>query len=192
MANFLTLLLITGVCVVLQYPQLQDMTIWDVRLIHSGEWWRIVTGNFTHTNRYHLAMNMAALWLMSYLFSPSAKSLVVLLLINSAAIGIALESSDLTQYAGLSGVLHGIFVYYAGMEIYQGRRSSWLLLIGVVGKIAYEQVYGASPVTAELIGARVAIQAHLAGGLCGGIAVIVMLIKRHLSAKQIIKQKGIH
>ncbi len=85
-------------------------------------------------------------------------------------------------YVGLSGTLHGLFAYYALNEALNGRRSSWLLVLGVIGKVGWEQWFGASASTAELIGARIATEAHLAG-LVGGLLLAAghFFLRRKLS-----------
>ncbi|KUI99897.1 membrane protein [Vibrio sp. MEBiC08052] len=144
------------------------MLVWDKQAITQGQWWRIVTGNFTHTNTTHLAMNLIALWLITLIFRPSVRALWQQLLLLSLLIGIGLFWSDLDFYVGLSGTLHGLFASFALSEALQGRKSSWLLVVGVCGKVIWEQCFGASEATQALIEAPVAIQAHLLG-LAGGL-----------------------
>jgi rhomboid family GlyGly-CTERM serine protease len=169
MRLYLTLLVISLILALLQVPALQPLAEWNAELIRQGQWWRILTGNFTHTNLPHLGMNLLALWVVGYLFQPPAKSLLIALSIVSVSVGTAILFSTMQTYVGLSGSLHGIFAYYALDEALNGRKSSWVLVAGVIAKIGWEQLYGASPETANLIGARVAIEAHLAGGVAGGI-----------------------
>lgn len=97
--------------------------------------------------------------------SPSATSYAILLLIISLGVGTGLLFSSIPIYLGLSGSLHGLFAFYALSEALQGRKSSWLLLAGVVIKVIWEMTQGASVATAELIDARVAVEAHLTGVL---------------------------
>lgn len=167
MNRYLLLASVTIISVLFQLPTIQDLVIWDAALIRAGQWWRIISGNFTHTNTYHLLMNMVALWIISTIFRPQARSLATLLLLLSMSTGISLLASDLGRYAGLSGVLHGLFTCYAAHELCQGRKSSGLLLLGVVTKVGYEQWFGAAESTARLIGARIATDAHLAGVIAG-------------------------
>ena len=108
------------------------------------------------------------------MFKPTARQLLIPLLLTSLAVGVMILASDMQSYIGLSGTLHGLFAYYALNEALNGRRSSWLLVLGVIGKVAWEQWFGASASTAELIGARVATEAHLAG-LISGLLLSVML-----------------
>ncbi|TXZ85806.1 rhombosortase, partial [Vibrio cholerae] len=114
------------------------------------------------------------LWIISFVFKPTARQLLIPLLLISLAVGVMILASDMQSYVGLSGTLHGLFAYYALNEALNGRRSSWLLVLGVIGKVAWELWFGASASTAELIGARVATEAHLAG-LISGLLLSVML-----------------
>ncbi|WP_413284031.1 rhombosortase [Vibrio sp. MA40-2] len=170
-------IVVTIICAIFQLPAIQSSVIWNSDLIHHGQWWRILSGNLTHTNVAHLIMNTLALWLLCYLFKPSYKKFSVILISLCLVVGMGLLMSTLQIYAGLSGVLHGIFVYFTLCEIINRRKSSWLLLAGIVIKIAYEQIYGASISTAELINARVAIEAHLIGTIAGtGLAMITFCL----------------
>ncbi len=121
-------------------------------------------------------MNLAGLWIISYLFQPSKKQLVLALLVISLVTGIALLFSSIQIYVGLSGTLHGLFGLFALSEALNGRRSSWLLVLGLIAKIAWEQLIGPSSTTGELINARVAIEAHLAGALAGGFMAVLLFI----------------
>ncbi|CAK2851011.1 membrane hypothetical protein [Vibrio crassostreae] len=121
-------------------------------------------------------MNLAGLWIISYLFQPSNKQLVLALLVISLVTGIALLFSSIQIYVGLSGTLHGLFGLFALSEALNGRRSSWLLVLGLIAKIAWEQLIGPSSTTGELINARVAIEAHLAGALAGGFISIASFL----------------
>ena len=173
------LVIVTALCVLFQLPDIQSTVIWNIDDIHQGHWWRILTGNFTHTNLIHLAMNVGALWIMAFLFRPTSCSLAGVLLTSGFTVGaFLLFSSNLYSYAGLSGILHGIFAYYSLNEALSGRRSSWLLVIGVIAKIGYEQFYGASAETARLIGAQVATEAHLFGGISGLLLAVVIHLRQ--------------
>ena len=163
-------------CVLFQLEPVQAWVVWDNNAIADGQWWRILTGNFSHTNYPHLVMNLAGLWIISYLFQPSKKQLVVALLVISLVTGLALLLSSIQVYVGLSGTLHGLFGLFALREALNGRKSSWLLVLGLVAKVAWEQLIGPSSTTGELINARVAIEAHLAGALTGGSMAIISFL----------------
>ncbi|MCF7495498.1 rhombosortase [Vibrio sp. L5-1] len=161
-------------CVLFQFEPIQAWVVWDSNAIAEGQWWRILTGNFSHTNYSHLLMNLAGLWIISYLFQPYKKRLIGALLFISLITGLALLLTDIHIYVGLSGTLHGLFGLFALNEALNGRRSSWLLVLGLIAKIAWEQLVGPSSTTGELINARVAIEAHLAGAIAGGFMVLVL------------------
>ena len=163
-------------CVIFQLEPVQAWVIWDKSAIVDGQWWRILTGNFSHTNYSHLLMNLAGLWVISYLFQPTRKQLISALILISLVTGLALLLSSIQVYVGLSGTLHGLFGLFALREALNGRKSSWLLVLGLVAKIAWEQLVGPSSTTGELINARVAIEAHLAGTLTGGSMAIISFL----------------
>lgn len=121
-------------------------------------------------------MNLAGLWIISYLFQPNKKQLLSALLFISLVTGFALLLSSIQIYVGLSGTLHGLFGLFALREALNGRNSSWLLVFGLIVKIAWEQFVGPSSTTGELINARVAIEAHLAGALAGGFTAVVLFV----------------
>lgn len=124
-------------------------------------------------------MNLAGLWIICYLFQPTRKQLISALALNSLVTGLALLLSSIQVYVGLSGTLHGLFGLFALREALNGRNSSWLLVVGLIAKIAWEQLVGPSSTTGELINARIAIEAHLAGALAGGsMAIISSLMSR--------------
>jgi len=166
---YLLLSVISLLCLGLQFEPLQSGMAWTSAGIQHGQWWRILTGNFTHTNFAHLAMNLAGLWVISYIFRPATRQLMTALLFIGMVVGVSNLFSEMTSYVGLSGVLHGVFACFALSEALNGRRSSWLLVLGVMAKVVWEHTVGPSEETSALIGARVAIEAHLAGML-GGIA----------------------
>ena len=166
MRLFLLLVVISLICLCVQFEPLANLTYWQNELIEQGQWWRILTGNFTHTNWIHLTMNILGLWVISYLFRPNPKSLICVLLIVSLSVGILNLTTSMNSYVGLSGTLHGIFAYYALCESLYGRKVAgyWL---GVLVKTVWEMTIGASQTTSELINAAVAVESHLFGVLTG-------------------------
>ncbi|MCW8334663.1 rhombosortase [Vibrio paucivorans] len=168
------LLLATSlICLALQFEPMQAYAAWNIHSIADGQWWRILTGNFTHTNFAHLGMNLAGLWVICYLFKPSAKTLLFALVILSLFVGVGNIFTDMTTYVGLSGALHGLFGYFALQEVLQGRKGSLLLVAGLIAKVLWEHLIGASESTSAMINAKVAIEAHLSGSL-GGFALALL------------------
>lgn len=118
-------------------------------------------------------MNVIALWIIALIFKPKAQHYFIITLLIILGVGVGLIATTLEQYVGLSGALHGIFVYFALVECFRGRRSSWLLVTGVIAKVLWEQFVGPSSYTQALIQAPVAIQAHLIGLIWGGIVAVI-------------------
>ena len=161
--------LIAIVAILAQIPVIHHWMTWDRADIEAGQWWRIVTGNLTHTNVPHLAMNLAALAALTLLHRHyyRVRSLVMLMWCMMVAIGIAMFWSPFSWYAGLSGVLHGLFVWGVIRDIQNKVPLGWVMLVGVIAKLAYEAYSGGDSMTAQLIDAGVAYQAHLAGSAVG-------------------------
>ncbi len=157
-----------------------DFFVYQKQLLGQGEIWRLFTGHFLHTNIYHLLLNLAALimlWLLhGRFYSTLNYTALFLLTALITSLGLYYFSPDLQQYVGLSGVLHGVFVFGALMDIRAKDKTGYLLFIGVWLKIAHEQIYGASTDISALIAASVAVDAHLWGTLGGLLFSIIYLL----------------
>jgi len=153
--------------------------VYQRHLISKGEIWRLISGHFLHTNGYHLLLNLAALFMLWALhgrfYSIKIYSALFLLCSLFTSAGIYYFEPRLIQYVGLSGVLHGVFVFGALMDINAKDKTGYLLFLGVWLKIAHEQFYGASTDVSNLIEANVAVNAHLWGAL-GGLLFSVMYL----------------
>ncbi|MEZ6993429.1 MULTISPECIES: rhombosortase [unclassified Aeromonas] len=146
----------------------------DRTLIAQGEGWRIITGNLAHTNLWHLLLNLSGLCVLYSLFREYLTGcrlpllpLLLLLLGSAVGLGIWWWCPQTQWYMGLSGALHGLFVWGALQDIRYRRHSGWLMLAGVAIKLGVDfYSAGESPVSA-LIGARVHIESHLIGSGAG-------------------------
>ena len=143
----------------------------DRDLIDKGEGWRIITGNLAHTNGWHLLLNLSGLAVLYSLFREylTGWRLPVLLLLLGTAVGLGIWwwCPQTQWYMGLSGLLHGLFVWGAMQHIRSRRYSGWLMLLGIVIKLGLDfYSAGESPVSA-LIGARVHIESHRIGSAAG-------------------------
>lgn len=150
-------------------------------LFINGEFWRGFTGHFLHTNFNHYALNISAvvlLWaLHGQYYNLINYSLVFIVSAITTTFGVYLYSPEITQYVGLSGILHGVFIWGAIKDIEHKEKTGVILLIAVIGKVVYEQLYGASDNVASLISANVAIDAHLWGMIGGGVVGLFSLFK---------------
>jgi len=139
-----------------------------------GQWWRLISGNFVHLSWEHLLMNLAGLVLIWILLSRllTTTQWLIVILTGSLAVGLGLLAFNpqLDWYVGLSGMLHGMFVVGLINNIRRGYRLEWLLLLGLVLKLLWEQVYGAMPGSTNLAGGAVIVDAHLYGAIAGLLA----------------------
>lgn len=146
----------------------------DRDLVAQGEIWLMFTGHIAHMGWSHWLLNMAGLAIVAVFFSAhtsfSRWVIVVLVSMVSINIGIWYWITDLRTYVGLSGVLHGLFLYGALREIRFYPLSGYVLTIILLGKLGYEFLYGALPGSEDMAGGRVLTEAHLLGAI-GGILV---------------------
>lgn len=151
--------------------------------ITQGELWRVFSGNLLHTNHWHLLMNLGGLWAVMFLhhfhYSFKGASALFIGLCILEGLGLWCFYPELKGYVGLSGVLHGLFAYGAVADIQKGMKSGYLLLIGVIAKVGYEQLFGASTDVTEMIGARVATEAHLVGLISGLFCIVAVSAVNH-------------
>lgn len=157
--------------------ELQDLLAFDRGAVTGGAYWRLLTAAFVHSGPAHLALNCAGvvvLWLLSgehYTFWRYVTVLAVSALL--ACTGMLLFVPGIEIYFGLSGALHGIFVWGVLVEFRREWKINLLLLAGLVAKLVLEQVSGATRDVEMLIGVAVASEAHVFGAiggvLCRGI-----------------------
>nr|WP_279386895.1 rhombosortase [Parashewanella curva] len=155
----------------LNTPFIEDSLAYQRPEISHGELWRIVTGNLLHSNHWHLLMNLGGLWVILSLHDMHYTRKGVWALFAALCVleglGLYLFYPSTIGYVGLSGVLHGLFAFGAIMDIQAKMRTGWLLFIGVILKVAHEQIYGASSDVAAMINAPVATESHLIGMISG-------------------------
>lgn len=151
--------------------QISSIFVYQHDLITQGQLWRLLSGHFFHTNGVHLLLNLSGLLLLwalhGHFYTIKNYSLLFLSSAIICSLGLYFLSPNIQQYVGLSGVLHGIFVFGAIKDIADNDKTGYFLFIGVWLKVAHEQYYGASQDVASLIEANVAIDAHLWGAVGG-------------------------
>jgi rhomboid family GlyGly-CTERM serine protease len=161
--------------------------VYQRNLITEGEIWRLLSGHLLHTNGYHLLLNLAALFMLWALHGRfyNIRNYTILFLWCSitTSVGIYYFDPTLIQYVGLSGVLHGVFVFGALMDINAKDKTGYLLFLGVWLKITHEQFYGASNDVSNLIEASVAVNAHLWGALGGLVFSIIYIYRLHIKLR---------
>ncbi|MEO3866432.1 rhombosortase [Rheinheimera fenheensis] len=149
--------------------------------LEQGQLWRTISGHLLHANHWHLLLNLAGLLLVLLLHGRyfCAHQLLLQWLVFALAISalLYLFSSNIYSYVGLSGVLHAMLTLGAIKDVQHAERSGYLLLAGLIAKVAYEQWQGPDAELTCLIGADVAIDAHLYGVISGVLVAILLYIK---------------
>ncbi len=143
----------------------------DRELISAGEYWRLISANFLHTNWPHFLLNVAGFVLVLWLFRGAIRGgalsvvFVAVLLSNTLLLWLCVPS--LHYYVGFSGALHGM-VFALG-TVMLARQP--LFTVGVLGvfviKLWFEQLEGGATPMVQVIEAPIAVDAHLLGGVAG-------------------------
>ncbi|MCK5001994.1 MAG: rhombosortase [Gammaproteobacteria bacterium] len=151
---------------------------YDQALIDNGHYWLLLSGNIVHLNWAHWGLNIAGLTIVAFFFSSygSVFHWLFVILVSAVFVGVGLYwfNPDVSTYVGLSGVLHGLFIYGGLREIRVYPASGYALLFILIGKLIWEVVYGAVPGSEELTAGRVVTDAHLYGAIGGGLAAVLL------------------
>jgi len=153
-------------------PEAWHRALWyDRAAIGDGEYWRIVTGNLVHLGWTHLALNVGALVIGTFVFYPArtpvAWAMAQLACSVATSVGLYLFSPQVAWCVGMSGALHGLLMIGAIDWIRQGDRVGWLLVLIWTAKLAFEHFEGAMPFSTETVGSAVVTEAHLWGAVGG-------------------------
>ncbi len=165
---------------------------YENNLLQSRQYYRALTGHFTHLGWPHLWLNLAGLlgvWAI-YANSFSAQRWAVLTLLCGAGIsaGLYYLNPHVAHMVGLSGTLHGLLAAALthNLLIWIGRAKNKnknineslpealpiedvIMLLGLWAKIAYEQIIGSVPLTEAASGGPVITQTHLYGAIIGTV-----------------------
>ncbi|MDH5764675.1 MAG: rhombosortase [Gammaproteobacteria bacterium] len=170
-------LLLIIVCLLAETLGLADSLRFDRGLIDQGHLWLLLSGHFVHLNAQHLWLNQAGLVLVMVFFSRYCSVLiwsqVIIISALFVALGLYWLNEDIIWYVGLSGVLHGLFIVGAWYEMKQFFNSGLVLLLLVIAKLTWEQVYGPMPGSESMTGGHVAVDAHFYGAL-GGVLFLLL------------------
>ncbi|MBS0366609.1 MAG: rhombosortase [Proteobacteria bacterium] len=141
----------------------------------AGQWWRLVSAHWVHLDLHHALLNCAGLVLLWSLFAREyrPRQWLLVLAAGAAAIdaGLWLWDSTVQWYVGSSGVLHGVMAAGTVALLRRRDRTGWLLAAALAGKLFYEQLAGALPLSGS---DPVVVDAHLFGA-AGGLAAALCL-----------------
>jgi len=153
----------------------------------SGEIWRFISAHWVHVGWMHLFLNGLALVVCVSLTTPgwSAKRWLVYTLVMALGISllITLFNPEVTDYAGHSGLLYGLFVLGAISLYPRDRLIAVLVIAAIVIKVLMEQFSFYDFNTGGIIGARVIVDAHLYG-LLMAIAIALVVVTYTMNQNQ--------
>lgn len=184
----LLLPIILGVGLVCGLLQLDMNTFIYQRDLMVSEPWRWWTAHWVHVGWRHYALNMLAFLSLPFIFPQLQRQTLLLgLLVLPPLLSAGLYGllPAVQAYAGLSGILHGIFVM-AAMEslfIQRERKFAILVLVCIALKIGVEKWMGYSE-TAQFIQAPVLIESHQIGVLTGIIFILLKTVICYLKHKK--------
>jgi membrane associated rhomboid family serine protease len=138
-------------------------------LVDDGEWWRLITSGFLHSQPLHLILNIVVLWFLGQALEPTFGHVKFLAVYVAAlfvgSLGVILLTDPLVPTVGASGAVYGlmgalVIVYRdRGIQITQSPIFG-LLVINVLFTFFYPNV---------------SIGGHLGGLVGGAIAALVVL-----------------
>lgn len=175
-AILLLLLIVLMIVLQMQQLSLQEILRYERDLMVS-EPWRAISHAFIHLNFNHMLLNVTAIICLYFLFSAAFETVTwfAALIFCSAvsAAGMYWFSQDVDWCVGLSGGLHGLFLY-----VVMRAGAHWFWILALVAKIIDEQFhllaqFEWSAMSSELINGDVVVDAHLWGAL-GGLFLILL------------------
>jgi rhomboid family GlyGly-CTERM serine protease len=146
-----------------------EVWVFDRVAIAQGEWWRLATGHWVHSDLAHAGWDIAALLLLGALFEARLQwRLPLALLIGTIGVDAWLWWGDPTlhYYCGLSGILNSLLIVGL-LQLWRDLRHPLVLFTGVgaVVKIIVEINAGQALLTQTAWPSVPTV--HAAGFLCG-------------------------
>ncbi len=171
--------------------------------LQNNEFWRLLTGHFTHLGWSHLLLNavgLIMLWaLYRTLLSIRIWSMTLIICGFGISLGFTLFDPLLQSYVGLSGVLHSLMGVAIIISLHKEVKLNphlfpWenaVMLIGLLGKIIYEQIIGPVPFTQSASGGDVVVNAHLYGTIIGiSMGMLIIQLNQRVNCQRV-KSNGI-
>ena len=152
--------------------------VYDRAAIDQGEWWRLLSGHWVHSDSGHLIWNLGALLGLGWIVEARNRvALFAGLLAGTFAVDLMLwlVLSGLTHYCGMSGALNTLLLF-AFAALWRHATAPVIAVTGMLSlaKIGIEISAGQALLTGTAWAS--VPQAHLAGWLIGLILVIAGLV----------------
>ena len=110
-----------------------EVWVFDRVAIAQGEWWRLVTGHWVHSDLAHAVWDIAALLLLGTLFEARLQwRLPLALLVATVGVDAWLWWGDpaLQYYCGLSGILNSLLIVGL-LQLWRDLRHPLIMFTGV-------------------------------------------------------------
>jgi rhomboid family GlyGly-CTERM serine protease len=162
--------------------------------MHQGEYWRLWTGHFVHLSWSHLLLNGLGLMLLQQIFGGQLAPFrwVAAVIVIAPLMGVWWQTQIFSAWlpverfdyvVGMSGLLHGLFVYAAILSWSHDKVLASIVLLVIAGKVLSELLLGASAITSGIVGLPVAVEMHLYGVLGGTAFGVAMSLFERAIAK---------
>lgn len=158
----------------------------------AGEWWRLLGAHFTHLGWVHAGLNVLGVLLCCAL-APQLFNRHVWPRLAGLALGISLLlwwfSPNVPNYAGLSGVLYGLFAIGLLPQAWRGDRPAGLALAAIAAWMLWQWLVAPAATEERLIGGRIVGIAHVYG-FCLGLGMLAAQAgwRRIIPTKEIFRQ----
>lgn len=143
--------------------------VYDRAAIESGEWWRLISGHWVHSDGAHLGWNLAALLVLGWIVEMRGRrGLIAGLLVGTLGVDLMLwlVLPGLTFYCGLSGVLNSLLLL-ALASLWQGATAPVLVATGGLSLLKVVSEISAGQAMFTQTAWTSVPEAHLAGWLAG-------------------------
>jgi rhomboid family GlyGly-CTERM serine protease len=143
--------------------------VYDRLAIAQGEWWRLISGHWVHSDLEHAVWDIGALLVLGLLFESRLKGdLFSVLALGTLGIDLWLWflQASLHYYCGLSGILNGLLALGL-LQWWRDERHPliWMTGLGAVLKILWETAAGTALLTSTAWPSLPEV--HGVGFLCG-------------------------
>lgn len=170
------LLTVMALAIYLMAGAAPEAWVYDRGAIGQGEWWRLISGHWVHSDPEHAAWDIGALLVLGLLLESRLRNDLFRVL-AFGAFGVDLwlwyREPALQFYCGLSGILNSLLALGL-VALWRELRHPlvWITGVGAVTKIALEVAVGQALLTATAWPSVPAV--HGAGFVCGlALAMVV-------------------
>ena len=139
-------------------------------LVDQGEWWRLLTSGFLHSQPIHLLLNMLVLWFLGQALEPIFGHLkfagVYIASLFAGSFGALLLTDPLTATVGASGAVYGLI---GGLLIVYRDRGIPITQSPIFGLLVINVLF-------TFFYPGISIGGHL-GGLAGGALAALLVLQ---------------